>query len=443
MITTTVRSLRDRAARSMLPALLLLSIASHDALAQSLPVGWREVAVATPSGERLFEASGLASPEFARVRAAPPVTLGSAALQSWLTATVSADAAPAGHWTAAAVISIQSPTLLTASRAFALDSGQSGAAIYFASMSDGTQVHLYRVAFSSAPIARGPAGTAAQTLVASLIRAEKSARTPGAAPKAPVAATPMPTLAPATPAARTTGNGPRLSDIETVFYHWDQRYDAFQGLVLTEQVFVLLKDGSAYDGFKLPIEDLDVAVSRRQEPQNWGRWRRQGNSYAIAWPFEPNTFSVPRGNPVAASPRGTTLQGRFVGASSYTLPGGGVGTWSNSVVTLTKSGTFSIERSGGAAVSGGGGDSSTVTVYDDESVSSSTNSSVMAGGGRTRRPDQGDTRGTYRIDGYGIELRFENGTVERRPFFIDDAGEGIWFRGTRLMRQKEKPAQPR
>ena len=67
----------------------------------------------------------------------------------------------------------------------------------------------------------------------------------------------------------------------------------------------------------------------------------------------------------------------------------------------------------------------------------------LPGGGETRRQDQGDRRGPYRIDGYTVELSFANGTVERRPFFIDDGGEGIWFRGGRLMREKQKPAQSR
>jgi hypothetical protein len=258
------------------------------------------------------------------------------------------------------------------------------------------------------------------------------------APSTAAASTPAATTPAPSPRAFSTppGAGLRADQIEAVFYHWDQRYDAFQGLVLDEAAYLLLKDGTAHDGFDLPPQDFDAAASRRAEPRNWGRWLREGNSYAFAWPASPTTYRVPRGNPVAPSLAGLRIAGRFAGASTYTLPGGGTSTWSQFSTTFTADGRFEHSVSGGASSSVG--DARSSTTYDDDQVvsSSSTNSAVISGS--SRRGAGEDRRGSYEIEGYGIVLRYDSGKVERLAFFVDDDGAGVWLRGTRLMREKPR-----
>ncbi len=415
---------------------LLLALAALPALGQSLPANWRESAQRSSEVERVFEAAGLPAGEFAMVRQSPRGALGGQSLQQWTADRVAKDTAPTGSWAAAAQVVPKSSELVTATRQFHAGSPQAGLAIYFSVSRDGRQARLFRVAFSSEQVGRGSQGTAAQNLVSGLVRAElggtlrESISNPGATTAA----------APAAPKANVErkfatapGAGLRAEQIETVYYHWDQRYDAFQGLVIDEDVYLLLKDGTAYNGFDLPPQDFDVAASRRAEPKKWGRWRRDGGSYALSWPDSP-TYRVPRGNAVSPSRPGLRLQQQFTGSSSYTLPGGGTSTWSEFTMTLGSDGRFERSSFGGASVSSGS--TRTMTAYDDNGAVSSSSTSSAAISGSSRRADQGDRRGRYEIDGYSIVLRYDNGVVERRPFFLDEGGAGAWLMNTRMMRKR-------
>jgi len=407
--------------------------------AQPLPSGWQWQQDGAKPGARRFEATGLPAGEFAQVHESPWAALDGRSPQQWLADAAAADTAPNGVWASVAVATPQSTTLVTATRSFTTTQGRHGTAIYFAASPDARRVRLLRAVFSSPELGRGLSGAQARTLLADLMRGDRITAA-GAAPATATAAAPdASAAAPARAAVRyvtASGTGLRAADVETVYHHWDQRYDAFQGLTLTEAAYLLLKDGTVHDGLDVPPDQFDVTASRRGEPQSWGRWRKRNGRFEFAWPFAPGQFDAARGNAIAAAAAGTTLEGVFEGSASYVLPGGGTTSWSTTRVRLAADGRFEFERSGGAAVSGGGGNASTMTVHDDDRVSSSTNSSVMAAGGSRKRADTGNRRGRYRIEGYAIDLRYDDGTVERRPFFIDEGGAGIWLLGTRLARAK-------
>ena len=413
---------------------------------QTLAVDWHEVKPPAGESRRLFEATGLPPGEFANVQLSPRESYSDTTLQQWLTATAAADVSPNGPWIGTAQVNQQPNGVVTATRQFSLNDGRQGLAVYFAVGRAAGQARLLRVTLSSEKVARGPQGSAAQTLVGELMQAELNGTLPGSASTPTLAESPPPagpTVKPAavppvapSAVALAPAAGLRPEQIETVFYHWDQRYDAFQGLVMDEAAYLLLKDGTAYDGFDIPPQDFDIATSRRTDPRNWGRWRREGNSYAFTWPRSPTTYRVPRGNPVPPSPPGQRLDGRFIGTASYTLPGGGTSTWSEFSATFTADGRFERSVMGGASSSVG--DTHSNTTYDDDEVvsSSTSNSTVIAG--RSRRGSPDDRRGSYQIDGYSIVLRYDSGRIERKAFFIDDKGAGVWLNGTRLMREKPK-----
>jgi hypothetical protein len=44
--------------------------------------------------------------------------------------------------------------------------------------------------------------------------------------------------------------------------------------------------------------------------------------------------------------------------------------------------------------------------------------------------------GTYKLDGYSIELDYDNGVVERRPFCTTSDRQSIWFEGDELSRPR-------
>lgn len=103
----------------------------------------------------------------------------------------------------------------------------------------------------------------------------------------------------------------------------------------TDDVYLLLRDGTIYHGLPVVPDQMDVALSRRREPRKWGRWRKQQGQYLASWSGAP--FKPLLGQLALASPPGLRLQGRwgtgsasgdFISGSSYRLWG----------VTFTKGG---------------------------------------------------------------------------------------------------------
>ena len=233
------------------------------------------------------------------------------------------------------------------------------------------------------------------------------------------------------------GAGVRSADIEAVFYEWEQVYE-IGGLQMKERLHLLLKDGTVHYGLPVPPQDLDVPLSRRLEPEAWGRWRRAGTGYAFAWPRAPGAYRAAQGNVALPARTGATLAGRFENSSSFEIPGG-AGAWNKVAWTFGADGRFTRERWGGAGMASGAGDTRVVTasVYDDSSSVGAASSSVGSAGSTRRRADAGDRRGTYQLEGYTLTLRYENGTVERLPFIIDPPDlRGVWIRDALYMRQR-------
>ncbi|MCC7051619.1 MAG: hypothetical protein IT355_00040 [Gemmatimonadaceae bacterium] len=236
------------------------------------------------------------------------------------------------------------------------------------------------------------------------------------------------------------GAGLQPSQIEAVFYEWRQELE-IGGLQFKEALYVLLTDGTVRSGMPVPPQDLDVAASRRGEPGAWGRWRRAGTTYEFAFGAD-RAFARKQGYVVHPARAGLSLQGRYEGNSHYEIPGG-AGAWSNFGVTFSAGQRFERFRSGGAGMSGGYGDTrvTTATVYDDDGAVGGVAGATVAGGSVRRTPDTGARRGTWRTEGYALILTYDNGTVERLPFVIEEKVpgrvEGVWLNGSLLSPPKK------
>jgi hypothetical protein len=228
------------------------------------------------------------------------------------------------------------------------------------------------------------------------------------------------------------GKGVKPSDVETVLFSWAQVYRV-TGLIYEETIYLLFKDGRAYEGLELAPEDFDVEAARRLQPRHWVAWRKSGKTYSIrradsaewktlqAWPAIPGrrderlakTFtnhwyasSGGFGGAASTSSIRFSSDGRFeqFGRSSY---GTGVlqsnnGFSAGSTTTTSKAGT-----STSTTVSGG--------------ATNSTESPAIAGGTSRQRNDGARNAGRYRIDGWTIELHRDNGEVERLLFLFPHA----------------------
>lgn len=228
------------------------------------------------------------------------------------------------------------------------------------------------------------------------------------------------------------GKGVQAAQIAGVLYH--QTLKQGDGVSSKSETYLLLKDGTIHDGLPVPPDELDAPLSRRREPEHWGRWRRQGASYAAAWPDQPNHFEPLQGEIALPARRGEHLAGRFgTGSTSGSMVfGGGWNLWG---VTFKPGDRFLKDRQGGYS-SGSLGQTmngfSADTVYDDEGSSTLAISPGASVSASNKKPG-GHRGGTYSLSGYTLTLRYDDGRTARLPFFFTSPKrDQIYFEGANL-----------
>jgi hypothetical protein len=216
------------------------------------------------------------------------------------------------------------------------------------------------------------------------------------------------------------------------------------GTNMEESVYYLLRDGSAYRRGELPPADLDVARSRELEPQQWARWRKSlGGSYEIQrqddfgkpdGPWQKLNATVAKPWASGTRPAGVYSVSRFHGSIAL----GGV--YSKSFITLDADGRFTSSRyaqGGSGSMAAAAGFTGSATSHSDGTGTRSTagggNAGVFAGS-RSSRDDGAEHRGTYVLEGYTAELRYDSGRVERGLCFpaADGRSAIYWFHGVYL-----------
>lgn len=202
--------------------------------------------------------------------------------------------------------------------------------------------------------------------------------------------------------------------------------DHVNGARWQDDVRYLLRDGSFYRRAGTPPDQLDVAASRRLEPQHWGRWRAAGGAYEMqaqdddgrpsgGWQAAPH-------QPVRPWPAGTRLDGRYV-RSSFTGSSffGGIsrtdtlhfkpdGRFERSVHGLSSTGTMQAITGtviGGSSHGDGQGSSSV------GGGSVATGSGTVGAVAGSRRDDGASRRGRYELQGFSITLHHDDGRTER------------------------------
>ena len=228
------------------------------------------------------------------------------------------------------------------------------------------------------------------------------------------------------------GQGVQDKDIETLLFHGEAEYFGTD-ITFVEAQYLLLKDGWAYDNLQVPPADLDVAASRRHEPEHWRRWRKQGDNYQYEKDGQWQAYDA---TPVRPGKAGETLAGTY----TYSTSSGTLYTGSHvsfSYLTFGKDGSFSRSRYSSSA-SSNYIDSSTFAnsegvvsgVYDGFQDSGTvTVGSTGTGGKGEERP------GHYKIDGYTIELTGPDGKTERKLFFFWADDKNISVGGTTYSRE--------
>lgn len=237
------------------------------------------------------------------------------------------------------------------------------------------------------------------------------------------------------------GKGVKDDEIECILSVVDYKNDGMNSRA-EGHAYLLMRDGRVMDGLPVPPNELDLAMTRSQEPDRWGYWRRKDGKYEFAWPSRPNDYNAPKGFQTIGQPiaKGTTLESNFKGASSWGMVGGmgGANFWG---VRFGAKGRFEKWKHG---ISGTGtpvfeGQTSVGTAYDDKG-----SATVVSGGGigggtisKNNNPDA-HRMGWYEFDGYTLTLKFDNGKVSRLATFMSPDKKSLWFEGGELSLEEEK-----
>jgi hypothetical protein len=158
--------------------------------------------------------------------------------------------------------------------------------------------------------------------------------------------------------------------------------------------FLVLNDGSIYNEPMVSPYSLDVAQSKQKEPQKWGTWKLKNNTFVVEWTATGETEKWFK-NWFWATPaqKEQKLEGSYITVN---------GLENEAVKTAEKAFTskyIAFNNSGQFTLTNG--------------PSNNPNTALPAAEFNKR-----NEAGTYTLNDYSVELRFNNGTVIRRIFYF-------------------------
>jgi hypothetical protein len=227
------------------------------------------------------------------------------------------------------------------------------------------------------------------------------------------------------------GQGLQFADIEGIIHTGENVYTV-TGLQFQEATYLLLRDGTVYKNLQVPPNDLNVADSKQYEQENWGQWQRDGEAISVQW-FGSNEGLVLDGAFVLPAQSGERLDVSYNNLTGSTIGGigfGGVVTTNSDTITFMPDGRF--EKSGystmGSTTIGPDLSVSSNVYSDEEGTVGGTSFSGTVGDTssgvtvttESTNPNPPATTGTYTLDGYTLELRYDDGRITRSFFYFWD-----------------------
>jgi len=400
---------------ALLPAIVFFQDAPS-----ATPPGWRSERVG--SDTRLTPTDVPAGKTFT-LTLQPPAPLGDESLRSWFSAKVEADAATTGTLIKGGeIVQAGGGRFYNCVRGFRrprdgaevvvmyIAARRSGAnaqfsrivsspqqEVYQRYLKDALQVALTGTAGGGATPAESP-GTGTKTAGSSstrpLSRMEEKRRQYTTAP----------------------GAGVKPSQIEGVFAHTTMQAGVGGGFYMVYEPLLALKDGTYYEDLDVPPSDLNATVSRQLRPKAWGKWRRKsGGGYETL--TSRGWESARWIGPYAPVAPGTPLSGSFshIGGGGNTAYGGGT--------MIAAVNSFNFHPNGRFE----GGSTASVSSHEPGS-----GTSVVADSNRSNA-------GTYKLDGYVLTLRYNDGRVDRRSFvWMDEKKRDAFYLNGSAYLQEEK-----
>ncbi len=190
----------------------------------------------------------------------------------------------------------------------------------------------------------------------------------------------------------------QAASIHAVIMHLE--YEAGMGGAIypAYNAYILFKDGTIYQAPVTSPADMDIASSKQTEPKKWGSWKMDADKLIVYWPLEKPTYQNSTWKKssyknVLPAKKGEILEGNFktLTGGGNTALGGDVLVVAAANITFNKEGKFTLAKTAGV--------SSGRDIW--ENTHSKTNEA-----------------GTYTLDGYTIELRYNNGKTQRQFFYF-------------------------
>lgn len=202
------------------------------------------------------------------------------------------------------------------------------------------------------------------------------------------------------------GRGIPAQQVEGVYHHWNWMMMLNAGMIDTGADYILFKNGEVWRHPQLPPQDVDVSKAKQVAAADWGSWQRTGSVIVIRMPggreerYQPAQFVR-----YEAAPRNQRVEGSWHTTLSQVSQAGGqsVSGVATNTIVLHADGGFEWQGLSGASFQNGP-------------------AAARAGGG-TFTNSRPALVGHYLIDGYTLELRYDDGRVERDLFYWA-GGEG-------------------
>ncbi len=209
--------------------------------------------------------------------------------------------------------------------------------------------------------------------------------------------------------AQTPESIPGLAGTEGIYLHLEYGY-GLGGVEIEYRPHLMFKDGTLYKNLSTSPDKLEVAQSKKDEPKKWGTWKKQGNDILVQWgdgkasTWEEKTWfkTVPAG-------KGEQISGIYRSISGVSsVPIGGSSTVIATASLSFDGNKFTYEKTAG-------GSDGTTSAYSSQTKA-----------------------GTYKLDGHTIELRFNNGTVEKKFFYFYPDSKTVFGVGGNYYVERQK-----
>ena len=150
------------------------------------------------------------------------------------------------------------------------------------------------------------------------------------------------------------------------------------GVYIANDVSVLFSNGDIFTNPSKPLDAVNISSSKRENPKKWRTWRKQGGILYVTDSRKGKTYDWKKWFKVRSGNTNFKLSGKFITSDGF----GGATVVNASTVVFDKNGRFAWKTTKG-------GDTDWKPIFSKSS-----------------------SAGTYKIDGYKITLKYNNGADE-------------------------------